>query len=95
MTDDWEQYHAELKEKTEQSSANLAEAANAKNVRRIVRGFRSHMSGQPKADIAAALIATVAEFIERAGCNPGEMLTLTNTMLQEIANTICRGPSSS
>lgn len=97
MSDDWEweQYHAELKQMTERSSANLAQAANSANVRRMVRGFTKQMRGQPRADIAAALIATVAEFIERSGCEtPGELLTLTNTMLQEIANTICRGPSN-
>jgi hypothetical protein len=95
MADDWrwEQYHAELKQMTERSSANLAEAANGANVRRMVRGFTKQMRGQPRADIAAALIATVAEFIQRCGCDtPGQMLTLTNTMLQEIANTICRPP---
>ena len=95
MADEWEQYHAELRDMTERSSANLAQAANGANVRRLVRGFTKQMRGQPRADIAAALIATVANFIERSGCTPGGMLTLTNTMLQEIANTICRGPSTS
>lgn len=93
MADEWEQFAAELKEMTERSSANLAQAANTQNVRRLVRGFTKAMRDQSQADIAAALIATVVEFIHRSGCTPGEALTLVNTMFQEIINGMGRNPN--
>ena len=93
MADEWEQLAADLRETTERSAIDLVQVANAKNVRRLVRDLTEHMHGQPLADIAAALIATVAEFIQRSGSTPGEALTLTNVMFQEIINAVGRKPN--
>jgi len=94
MADEWERLAKELKEATERSSADLAQAADAQNVRRLVRGFTKSMRGQSRADIAAALIATVAEFIQRSGSKtPGEQLTIMNTLFQEIISAVGRKPN--
>ena len=90
MAYDFEQFAAELEETTKSSSANLAQAANTQNVRRLMRGFTKQMRGQPQADIAAALIATVAEFIQRSSATPGEAITLMNVLFQEIISAIGR-----
>lgn len=89
---DWQQFAAELDEMTRRSTAQLAETANAKNVRRLVRGFKKQMSGQTNADNVAALISVVAEVIQHGASTPGEGITLMNTIFREIIAALSRPP---
>jgi hypothetical protein len=94
MVYDWEQFATELDETTKQGAADLARVANAANVRRLKRGFTKSMGGQSQADIAAALIAIVAEFIQRSSATPGEAITVMNLLFQEIIGALSRPPSN-